>query len=94
MPGSQVRARRLPPPLEPRAAFPICPASTLPLADRYVLHHDRTPESHILEGNWCPGHSSLTTSSHFFHSQVSGKGEKASGLIREKSFPGRENSKC
>ncbi|XP_036735250.2 testis-expressed protein 45 [Manis pentadactyla] len=37
--------------------------------DRFVLHHDRTPKSHILEGNWCPGPGSLTTSSYFFHGQ-------------------------
>ncbi|XP_058393956.1 testis-expressed protein 45 [Diceros bicornis minor] len=35
----------------------------------FVLHHDKTPESHILEGNWCPGPGSLTTSMHFFHGQ-------------------------
>uniref|UniRef100_A0A8D1PDG8 Testis expressed 45 n=1 Tax=Sus scrofa TaxID=9823 RepID=A0A8D1PDG8_PIG len=34
-----------------------------------VLHHDQTPESHILEGNGCPGPGSLTTSMHFFHGQ-------------------------
>ncbi|XP_026941599.1 stabilizer of axonemal microtubules 5 [Sagmatias obliquidens] len=35
----------------------------------FVLHHDLTPESHILEGNGCPGPGSLTTSTHFFHGQ-------------------------
>ncbi|XP_016072910.1 PREDICTED: uncharacterized protein C19orf45 homolog [Miniopterus natalensis] len=34
-----------------------------------VLHSDKTPESHILEGNWCPGPGSLTTSMHFFYGQ-------------------------
>uniref|UniRef100_A0A452RXP9 Testis expressed 45 n=1 Tax=Ursus americanus TaxID=9643 RepID=A0A452RXP9_URSAM len=43
--------------------------------ERFVLHHDQTPASHILEGNWCPGPGSLTTSMHFFHGQVSRKGE-------------------
>uniref|UniRef100_A0A8C9BKV8 Testis expressed 45 n=1 Tax=Phocoena sinus TaxID=42100 RepID=A0A8C9BKV8_PHOSS len=34
----------------------------------FVLHHDLTPESHILEGNGCPGPGSLTTStSHSAH---------------------------
>uniref|UniRef100_A0A8C0C6I9 Testis expressed 45 n=1 Tax=Balaenoptera musculus TaxID=9771 RepID=A0A8C0C6I9_BALMU len=61
----------------------------------FVLHHDRTPESHILEGNGCPGPGSLTTSTHFFRGQVSRKGMKAAGLIREKGFPSRvNNSKC
>ncbi|XP_029072700.1 testis-expressed protein 45 [Monodon monoceros] len=35
----------------------------------FFLHHDQTPESHILEGNGCPGPGSLTTSTHFFHGQ-------------------------
>ncbi|XP_011381251.1 testis-expressed protein 45 [Pteropus vampyrus] len=35
----------------------------------FALHHDQTPESHILEGNWCPGPGSLTTSMHFFYGQ-------------------------
>ncbi|XP_004477213.2 stabilizer of axonemal microtubules 5 [Dasypus novemcinctus] len=35
----------------------------------FVLHHDLTPVSHILEGNQRPGPGSLTTSSRFFHSQ-------------------------
>ncbi|XP_012391142.1 testis-expressed protein 45 [Orcinus orca] len=35
----------------------------------FVLHHDLTPESHIPEGNGCPGPGSLTTSTHFFHGQ-------------------------
>uniref|UniRef100_A0A8C6C159 Uncharacterized protein n=1 Tax=Monodon monoceros TaxID=40151 RepID=A0A8C6C159_MONMO len=34
----------------------------------FFLHHDQTPESHILEGNGCPGPGSLTTStSHSAH---------------------------
>ncbi|XP_059015825.1 testis-expressed protein 45 isoform X1 [Mustela lutreola] len=37
--------------------------------ERFVLHHDQTPASHILEGNWRPGPGSLTTSMHFFHGQ-------------------------
>uniref|UniRef100_A0A8C8WGK7 Testis expressed 45 n=1 Tax=Panthera leo TaxID=9689 RepID=A0A8C8WGK7_PANLE len=37
--------------------------------ERFVLHHDQTPASHILEGNRCPGPGSLTTSVHFFHGQ-------------------------
>ncbi|XP_036137603.1 testis-expressed protein 45 [Molossus molossus] len=36
----------------------------------FVLHNDQTPESHILEGNWCPGPGSLTTSMHFFYGQL------------------------
>ncbi|XP_070478897.1 stabilizer of axonemal microtubules 5 isoform X2 [Equus przewalskii] len=35
----------------------------------FILHHNQTPESHILEGNWCPGPGSLTTSMHFFYGQ-------------------------
>ncbi|XP_031294052.1 stabilizer of axonemal microtubules 5 [Camelus dromedarius] len=35
----------------------------------FVLHHDQTPESHILEGNRYPGPGNLTTSTHFFHGQ-------------------------
>nr|XP_019613157.1 PREDICTED: uncharacterized protein C19orf45 homolog [Rhinolophus sinicus] len=35
----------------------------------FCLHHDQTPESHILEGNRCPGPGSLTTSMHFFYGQ-------------------------
>ncbi|XP_007460805.1 PREDICTED: uncharacterized protein C19orf45 homolog [Lipotes vexillifer] len=35
----------------------------------FVLHHDQTPESHILEGNGCPGPGSLTTSTHFVQGQ-------------------------
>ncbi|CAK7294144.1 Testis-expressed protein 45 [Vulpes lagopus] len=38
--------------------------------ERFVLHHDQTPASHILEGNWCPGPGSLTTSMHSFHGQL------------------------
>ncbi|XP_012584989.1 PREDICTED: uncharacterized protein C19orf45 homolog [Condylura cristata] len=34
-----------------------------------VLHHDQTPPSHILEGNWRPGPGSLTTLTRFFHGQ-------------------------
>ncbi|XP_008049053.1 uncharacterized protein C19orf45 homolog [Carlito syrichta] len=34
-----------------------------------VLHHDQTPESHILEGNWCPGPGSLDTSMQYFYGQ-------------------------
>ncbi|XP_077601863.1 stabilizer of axonemal microtubules 5 [Crocuta crocuta] len=37
--------------------------------ERFVLHHDQTPASHILEGNGCPGPGSLTTSTRFFHGQ-------------------------
>eukprot|EP00071_Canis_lupus_P029251 XP_022262808.1 testis-expressed protein 45 [Canis lupus familiaris] len=37
--------------------------------EHFVLHHDQTPASHILEGNWCPGPGSLTTSMHSFHGQ-------------------------
>ncbi|XP_006508985.1 stabilizer of axonemal microtubules 5 isoform X3 [Mus musculus] len=33
----------------------------------FVLHHDKTPESNILKGNWCPGPGSLHTSSKFFY---------------------------
>ncbi|XP_045758204.2 stabilizer of axonemal microtubules 5 [Mirounga angustirostris] len=40
-----------------------------PEPEPFVLHHDQTPASHILEGNWCPGPGSLTTSMHFFHGQ-------------------------
>ncbi|KAB0400625.1 hypothetical protein E2I00_013667, partial [Balaenoptera physalus] len=57
------------PPLAPTAASQSCPGPTLPLAQPFVLHHDRTPESHILEGNGCPGPGSLTTSTHFFLGQ-------------------------
>ncbi|XP_076977588.1 stabilizer of axonemal microtubules 5 [Tamandua tetradactyla] len=32
----------------------------------FVLHHDQTPASHILEGNQRPGPGSLTTSTQFF----------------------------
>ncbi|KAG8519258.1 Testis-expressed protein 45, partial [Galemys pyrenaicus] len=35
----------------------------------FLLHHDQTPRSHILEGNGCPGPGSLTTSTQFFHGQ-------------------------
>ncbi|KAM5230143.1 stabilizer of axonemal microtubules 5 [Hipposideros larvatus] len=35
----------------------------------FCLHRDQTPESHILEGNWCPGPGSLTTSMNFFYGQ-------------------------
>uniref|UniRef100_A0A8I3PQT1 Zinc finger protein 358 n=1 Tax=Canis lupus familiaris TaxID=9615 RepID=A0A8I3PQT1_CANLF len=38
--------------------------------EHFVLHHDQTPASHILEGNWCPGPGSLTTSMHSFHGQL------------------------
>ncbi|KAJ8792989.1 hypothetical protein J1605_003957 [Eschrichtius robustus] len=51
------------------AASQSCPGPTLPLAQPFVLHHDRTLESHILEGNGCPGPGSLTTSTHFFRGQ-------------------------
>uniref|UniRef100_A0A673VR25 Testis expressed 45 n=1 Tax=Suricata suricatta TaxID=37032 RepID=A0A673VR25_SURSU len=37
--------------------------------ERFVLHHDVTPPSHILEGNGRCGPGSLTTSTHFFHGQ-------------------------
>ncbi|EGW00197.1 Uncharacterized protein C19orf45 [Cricetulus griseus] len=42
----------------------------------FVLHHDKTPESHILKGNWCPGPGSLATSTKFFYGEVSSKREK------------------
>ncbi|XP_036995896.2 testis-expressed protein 45 [Artibeus jamaicensis] len=45
------------------------PVPPLPLAEPFVLHHDRTPKSHILEGNRCPGPGSLTTSMRFFYGQ-------------------------
>ncbi|XP_045686122.1 testis-expressed protein 45 [Phyllostomus hastatus] len=45
------------------------PVPPLPLAEPFVLHHDRTPKSHILEGNWCRGPGSLTTSMSFFYGQ-------------------------
>ncbi|XP_059551109.1 testis-expressed protein 45 [Myotis daubentonii] len=35
----------------------------------FVHHSDQTPESHILEGNRCPGPGSLTTSMNFFYGQ-------------------------
>ncbi|XP_003468234.2 stabilizer of axonemal microtubules 5 isoform X2 [Cavia porcellus] len=35
----------------------------------FLLHHDQTPESHILKGNWCPGPGSLTTSMQDFYGQ-------------------------
>ncbi|XP_008578835.1 PREDICTED: uncharacterized protein C19orf45 homolog [Galeopterus variegatus] len=35
----------------------------------FVLHHDQTPESHILKGNWCPGPGSLDTFTRFFYGQ-------------------------
>ncbi|KAL4674399.1 hypothetical protein H8959_018333 [Pygathrix nigripes] len=35
----------------------------------FVLHHDQTPESHILKGNWCPGPSSLDTFMQYFYGQ-------------------------
>ncbi|KAM9103961.1 LOW QUALITY PROTEIN: stabilizer of axonemal microtubules 5 [Megaptera novaeangliae] len=57
------------PPLAPTAASQSCPGPTLPLAQPFVLHHDRTLESQILEGNGCPGPGSLTTSTHFFCGQ-------------------------
>ena len=73
MPGSQVRSGCLPCPLIPTAATQGCSGPTLPLAEPFLLHHDQTPESHILEGNGCPGPGSLTTSTHFFYRQVSRK---------------------
>ncbi|KAM5302050.1 stabilizer of axonemal microtubules 5 [Glossophaga mutica] len=45
------------------------PVPPLPLAEPFVLHHDRTPKSHILEGNRCRGPGSLTTSMRFFYGQ-------------------------
>ncbi|XP_028640011.1 testis-expressed protein 45-like [Grammomys surdaster] len=36
----------------------------------FVLHHDKTPESHIMKGNWCPGPGSLATSSKFFYGEL------------------------
>ncbi|XP_020031248.2 stabilizer of axonemal microtubules 5 [Castor canadensis] len=33
----------------------------------FVLHHDQTPESHILKGNWCPSPGSLDTSRQYFY---------------------------
>ncbi|XP_068837087.1 stabilizer of axonemal microtubules 5 [Capricornis sumatraensis] len=44
----------------------------------FLLHHDQTPESHILEGNGCPGPGSLTTSTHFFYRQPLQTSELAS----------------
>ncbi|KAI4541623.1 hypothetical protein MG293_008765 [Ovis ammon polii] len=44
----------------------------------FFLHHDQTPESHILEGNGCPGPGSLTTSTHFFYRQPLQTSELAS----------------
>ncbi|XP_003803455.1 testis-expressed protein 45 [Otolemur garnettii] len=35
----------------------------------FVLHHDQTPESHILKGNWCPGPGSLDTFMRYFYGQ-------------------------
>ncbi|KAL1772956.1 hypothetical protein HispidOSU_011756 [Sigmodon hispidus] len=35
----------------------------------FVLHHDKTPESHIMKGNWCPGPGSLTTSTRLFYGE-------------------------
>ncbi|XP_052023766.1 testis-expressed protein 45 [Apodemus sylvaticus] len=35
----------------------------------FVLHHDKTPESHIMKGNWCPGPGSLATSAKFFYGE-------------------------
>uniref|UniRef100_G1QJ69 Stabilizer of axonemal microtubules 5 n=1 Tax=Nomascus leucogenys TaxID=61853 RepID=G1QJ69_NOMLE len=35
----------------------------------FVLHHDETPESHILKGNWCPGPGSLDTFMQYFYGQ-------------------------
>ncbi|XP_011837451.1 PREDICTED: uncharacterized protein C19orf45 homolog [Mandrillus leucophaeus] len=35
----------------------------------FVLHHDQTPESHILKGNWCPGPGSLDTFMQYFYGQ-------------------------
>ncbi|XP_051018908.1 testis-expressed protein 45 [Acomys russatus] len=37
--------------------------------DPFVLHHDKTPDSHILKGNWCPGPGSLVTSTKFFYGE-------------------------
>ncbi|XP_052610599.1 testis-expressed protein 45 [Peromyscus californicus insignis] len=37
--------------------------------ESFVLHHDKTPESHILKGNWCPGPGSLATSTKFFYGE-------------------------
>lgn len=76
------------------AASQVGSAAILSLAERFVLHHDQTPASHILEGNRCPGPGSLTTSVHFFHGQVSRKGEKATGLIRDKGSLDGTDSKC
>ena len=76
------------------AASQVGSAPILSLAERFVLHHDQTPASHILEGNRCPGPGSLTTSVHFFHGQVSRKGEKATGLIRDKGSLDSTDSKC
>ncbi|ELV09988.1 hypothetical protein TREES_T100020096 [Tupaia chinensis] len=35
----------------------------------FILHHDQTPESHILKGNWRPGPGSLTTTREYFYGQ-------------------------
>uniref|UniRef100_A0A8C5KU58 Stabilizer of axonemal microtubules 5 n=1 Tax=Jaculus jaculus TaxID=51337 RepID=A0A8C5KU58_JACJA len=37
--------------------------------EHFALHHDQTPESHILKGNWCPGPGSLATFMQFFYGQ-------------------------
>ena len=83
-------------PLTLTAATQGCSGPTLPLAEPFLLHHDQTPESHILEGNGCPGPGSLTTSTQFFYRQVSRKA-KGCGRVRETGFPlfpRVNNSKC
>lgn len=90
MPGSQVRACCLALPPHSHSSLPelLRTPSATP-AEPLVLHHDQTPESHILEGNGCPGPGSLTTSMHFFHGQVSRKRKKVAGFFGEKGFPSR-----
>ncbi|XP_053441838.1 testis-expressed protein 45 [Nycticebus coucang] len=35
----------------------------------FFIHHDQTPASHILKGNWCPGPGSLDTFMQYFYGQ-------------------------
>ncbi|XP_038945595.1 stabilizer of axonemal microtubules 5 isoform X2 [Rattus norvegicus] len=37
--------------------------------ETFVLQRDKTPESHIMKGNWSPGPGSLVTSTKFFHGE-------------------------
>ncbi|KAM5237998.1 stabilizer of axonemal microtubules 5 [Ctenodactylus gundi] len=43
----------------------FCPREPEP----FLRHHDETPESHILKGNWCPGPGSLATFMQYFYGQ-------------------------